>query len=405
MGQNVASSPLTSIIAGQNIVYGYGSAVSAHSIQIGGPGYAIVQAGGYIDLGYSGGIQTTGNSLNPAALAADETGASLIVAAGFAGGMTPNAVSGFFDAPSGLPNASPGLHTVAIQAAALEKSGDTADAQKLENQEQSTVAAPFLGSGNQGKDITMTSSQITTVGGGNLFVITTGTLNVGTTALAGGSSGQSSGITTQTGGEINVFAQGDVNVNESRIMSFQGGDITVWSYEGSINAGKGDKAAVNAVKTTYVLNSSGAWVPESHVPPLGSGIRGVTYGTPAPPPGDIYLVALNGVIDAGEAGISGGNVFLSAPTVLNASNITSIGGTVGAPAASQGMSLGALSGTGDLSKGAVSSDTGALAQAQERVASAQPIEDMLVKWIDVKVISYDQDFGTEDSGDKSNKSR
>ncbi len=126
--------------------------------------------------------------------------------------------------------------------------------------------------------------------------------------------------------------------------------------------------------------------------------QGPTYksdpNTPAPPEGNIYLFAPSGVIDAGEAGIAGAQVFLGALHVLNGSNISStVGSVVGLPASTQGVSLGALSGTSDLSKGSISADTGSLAQAQERVASAQAIEDMIVQWIDVKVMSYDLTFG------------
>jgi hypothetical protein len=131
---------------------------------------------------------------------------------------------------------------------------------------------------------------------------------------------------------------------------------------------------------------------------VGSGIRALTYApsptTPAPAAGNIYLFAPSGDIDAGEAGIAGGKVILGATTILNGNNVSSsVGSVVGLPAASQGVSLGALSGTSDLSKGSISADTGALAQAQERVASAQPIENMIVQWVDVKVMSYDLTFG------------
>ena len=63
-GQNVAAHDMTSIIASQDIVYGYGTNVAAMQIQVGGPGYVLVQAGGTIDLGASNGIQTIGNAAN-----------------------------------------------------------------------------------------------------------------------------------------------------------------------------------------------------------------------------------------------------------------------------------------------------------------------------------------------------
>ena len=96
---------------------------------------------------------------------------------------------------------------------------------------------------------------------------------------------------------------------------------------------------------------------------------------------------------------------LGATAILNASNISFTSGAVGLPPASQGVSLGALTGTSDMSKSTVSSDTGALATSQERVTSAQPIEDMVVKWIDVKVMSYDLTFGGDDASEEKDDIR
>ena len=244
-----------------------------------------------------------------------------------------------------------------------------------------------------------------------MFILATGNLNVGTTLLPSTSQSStttSTGILTETGGAINIFTVGDVNVNQSRLMTFQGGDITVWSDQGSINAGKGSKTAIDANPPQYSCKNGVC--SEVFTPPaVGSGIRALTYAsnpnTPPPPEGNIYLFAPSGDIDAGEAGISGGTVVLGATAILNASNISFTTGSVGLPAASQGVSLGALTGTSDMSKSTISSDTGALATSQERVTSAQPIEDMVVKWIDVKVMSYDLTFGGDDASEENDDSR
>ncbi len=398
IGQNIAPTDVTSIIASQGIIYSHGTAVGSHGIQVGGPGYALVQAGGKIDLGVSVGIQSIGNSANPAILAPGQAGAALIVAAGIESVLSPQAVPAFFEA----------LRSAGTAYSTLQAAGDSVSAQAVIERTRADIISPFLGSANDGQDITMTSSQISTAGGGSVFVLATGVLNVGTTELSSQTS-KSTGILTETGGAINVFANRDVNVNESRVMTFQGGDITVWSDRGNINAGKGDKAAISASTPTYHCKDGVCSVTFSP-PAVGSGIRALTYApdenTPAPPAGDIYLFAPQGVIDAGEAGISGGKIILGATAILNASNISFTTGSVGLAGASQGVSLGALTGSSDLSgKNSISSDTGALAQAQERVASAQPIEDMVVKFIDVKVMSYDLTFGAGEGPDDLGESR
>ena len=106
----------------------------------------------------------------------------------------------------------------------------------------SSPSAPS-GSGN----IEMTSSQISTTSGkDNIYIIAAGELDVGkSTFFNNAADVQKTGIFTAGGGAINILTNEDVNVNESRVMTF-GGDITVWSESGNINAGRGAKEEVIA---------------------------------------------------------------------------------------------------------------------------------------------------------------
>ena len=61
-GQNIGAGDVTRIAAAGDIVYGYAKNTIAETIQVGGPGYVVVQAGGTIDLGDTHGIQTIGNT-------------------------------------------------------------------------------------------------------------------------------------------------------------------------------------------------------------------------------------------------------------------------------------------------------------------------------------------------------
>ena len=63
----------------------------------------------------------------------------------------------------------------------------------------------------------------------------------------------------------------------------------------------------------------------------GSGIR--TAATTVTRPGDVYLAAPRGVVDAGEAGIGGSNITIAATAVLGASNIQVSGTATGVPTA------------------------------------------------------------------------
>ena len=218
---------------------------------------------------------------------------------------------------------------------------------------------------------------------------------------------------TEAGGTINVFATGDVNVDESRVMTFQGGDITVWSDRGDINAGKGNKATINAGSPKYTCKN-GVCALTFTPPTVGSGIRALTYApdqdTPAPPIGNLYIFAPSGFVDAGEAGISGGNLIIGAMNgVLNAANISFTGQAVGLPPASQGLSLGVLTGTANLGdKAALAQEMGVLGSTNGGATAARPIEDIVMRWVDVNVIDVDWSRGVvggEDEGDQPQRGR
>jgi hypothetical protein len=279
----------------------------------------------------------------------------------------------------------------------LRSAGDPAKANALLDRIRAEVIAPFTGPGTGG-NIAMTSSQISTTAGGDLFVVATGAVNVGTTVIrsSSGSEEKNTGIYTGLGGGVNVFAKGDVNVNEARLMTFLGGDITVWSDAGDINAGKGSKTVVSMGKPTYSCDSSGTCTVTIRIPTVGSGIRALSYDKNIPV-GDLHLYAPGGTIDAGEAGMSGGRVVLGAQTVLNVGNISFSAGSVGVPSASHAVALGALTGsTGLGEKSAVSREVGTMGAAKgggSQEAARQAIEDMVMKYLDVRVIGFDFSSG------------
>jgi hypothetical protein len=65
----------------------------------------------------------------------------------------------------------------------------------------------------------------------------------------------------------------------------------------------------------------------------GSGIQAITPSRADARAGSVYLAAPAGVVNAGEAGISGGKVVIAASAVIGAANIQASGGTVGVPTA------------------------------------------------------------------------
>ncbi|MDP3136170.1 MAG: filamentous hemagglutinin family protein, partial [Burkholderiaceae bacterium] len=167
--------------------------------------------------------------------------------------------------------------------------------------------------------------------------------------LPSASSGRNVGIFTSTGGAINAYLSGDMNVNLSKVATFQGGDILLYtSGDGStLDAGRGSRSARTSSPPRQVEEKDSAGNPTGKIlllPPSdvsGSGIRTVSYdpdgfGALQPPdPGKVYLIAPTGTIDAGEAGVSSASgLVVAALVVKNGDNFSAGGSSVGVPSAS-----------------------------------------------------------------------
>jgi hypothetical protein len=297
----------------------------------------------------------------------------------------------------------------------LQDEGDTDGAAQVIGEAEQQIIAPFFGDGIRGDgDIKLTSSTINTSAElSHMFLISNGNVDVGLTTIpdpaeltSGAAQESESGIFTSKGGVINIFSAGDLNVNESRVMTFRGGDILVWSDGGDINAGRGSKTAINAgsPKVVSVRDDHGNVIArriEWEPPSVGSGIRTLTYDPDgsqgpqvAPIPGDAFLFAPQGVIDAGEAGIAARNVVLGATEVVNVQNISFSQGSVGVPAASEGAaSLGALTGVGGLAEASRLTEQTAALASERSVAEQQAArlaEQFMARWLEVKVIGFEE---------------
>ena len=107
----------------------------------------------------------------------------------------------------------------------------------------------FLGSGiaplpgaslivNLSGNLAMGSSQIASFNGGNITVASLGSIDLGSQDPFT-SDTTPRGIYTGHGGNIAVTAVGNIELNGSRIASYDGGDVTVISQTGDVNAGAG----------------------------------------------------------------------------------------------------------------------------------------------------------------------
>jgi len=156
-------------------------------------------------------------------------------------------------------------------------------------------------------DLNMYSTSIASLNGGNIAVNVGGDVNVGSsvftvTAL------QARGIFSTRQGDVSVIANGDINVNGSRIATYDGGNVTVESLNGDVNAGSGGTGFVNL--TAYYVNpiTHQVFIASPTIP--GSGIltttfpaRDARYPAPTFEVGSILVEAPNGDINANAGGI------------------------------------------------------------------------------------------------------
>jgi filamentous hemagglutinin family protein len=397
IGQNTSTDSVTSITAGGNIDQGI-TAVSANTptISIGGPGTLLVQAGGNISLGNSGGINSVGNFYNSSfSGSGTDSDSDIIVSAGAysSASMAKDDVKSFFAS----------IRDASDQISRYRADGKTADADTLLAETEQTIRKYFYTYDKKNPELAsignldMVDSAISSRTG-SIYALAGGSMNIGKTALSNAPL-KSSGVTTLSGGDLSVYAGGDINVNESRMMTYFGGDITIWSDQGDINAGRGSKTTISAPTPVYHYYPGTNVVSFiSYTPPsAGSGIRALTFDPDgsgplvAPEAGNIHVYA-KGTLDAGEAGIQGNKLFLAASAVLNSQNISFSVGSVGVPVSNQNsVSIGPMTGATDMAATSKMIETmsGGGADAAKKSTLAEA-EDFLMKYLDVKVIDLSE---------------
>jgi len=123
----------------------------------------------------------------------------------------------------------------------------------------------------------------------------------------------------------------------------------------------------------------------------GSGIRTIVT-EPGVSPGNVYLTAPVGSVNAGDAGIvSAGGLFVSAAhVVVGNGGFTAGGAEAGVPPAVSGLGA-SLSGASSAASSATNSSSNAVAEAAQGQQSAAPIADSQMSWLEVFI----EGFGNE----------
>ena len=204
------------------------------------------------------------------------------------------------------------------------------------------------------------------------------------------------GILSLGGGDINTFTDQSVLVNSSRVLTTQGGDITMWSSNGDLDAGRGSKTTLSQPALQSVFDSN-----DYQTIDLGGFVTGAGIGTlqasKVAKPSNLYLLAPRGIIDAGTAGVrASGNAVFSAVAVNNASNIQVQGTTTGVPVVAV-PNIGALT--------SASNTAGAAAKSADAPTATGGNRDRASLFM-VEVVGYGGDGQSKpaaDSGDGQNQ--
>ncbi|MBM0106356.1 filamentous hemagglutinin family protein [Steroidobacter sp. S1-65] len=397
IGQHFEEGQTTNIVAGRDFreqgiveIDGWGD---GNGVWIGGPGRLEMSAGRNFDLAKSAGIQSVGDQLNP--FLPEDVSADISLTVGTGAGAPDYAgfAAAYIDpaARSGRHN-----YAAELLEFMRERSGnDALDAngawalfnelpegernafvREIHFKELARVGTEAVRSGtgnyNAGYDavetlfptldeddptpgyageLSLRYSQIKSWYDGDINILAPGGGIDGGVAVVGPEISQSrtstsGGVTTTAlknanllgivslrGGDINIMAHDHVIVNQSRVFAIGGGDLIVWSSEGDINAGKGAKTALLAPPPRLVFDpATGGFSLELTGAASGSGLA-TLITEPDQEPGDVWLMAPHGVVDAGDAGIRvAGNLIIAAQEVRGVDNIEVEGLSFGVPA-------------------------------------------------------------------------
>lgn len=400
------------------------SAPLAGDIQIGGPGALEVLAGRNLDLGTGAsnsdgtgvGITAIGNARNPFL---EFAGANIVAGAGIgpSRGLTESAmdfetfISKFVEGADGeryLAELGDQLggrtfdeltgedrNRIALEVFYLVLRDAGRDFSTTGNYERGLAAIEALFGENKvyAGEILTRGRDIRTKSGGNISIFAPG----GGVALANtiiDDPLSPPGIITESGGNISIFTNDSVDIGIGRIFTLRGGDEIIWSSEGDIAAGSSPKTVQSAPPTRVVIDPQGGSVQTDLAGLATGGGIGVLATVQGIEPGDVDLIAPNGTVDAGDAGIRvSGNLTIAAVQVLNAENIQVAGTSTGTPS-TPSVSAPNLAGLSAASNAAGAANSAADQATKQPTRESETKSDELPSIISAEVIGYG---GGEDS--------
>jgi filamentous hemagglutinin family protein len=434
-GQNTSPADTTLITAGRDIVYNG----SSSGMSVGGPGSFDIFAGRNVNLGISGGITTTGDLSNANLATAQGADLTLAVGYGTAGADYSSFLTNIID-PSATyqgqlvdyvqtQTGQSGLSFAQAQSA-FEGLSQSQQATLINNvffnelllsgraansgtgvgftEGYAAIDALYPGSRNATASapspydgsLSLISSQIYTLSGGNISILVPGgDINVGLAFTPAGviqKPASELGIVAEGSGNVDIYSLGDVNVNASRIFTLGGGNILIWSDQGSIDAGNGSKSSLSVPPPVILVNADGSIsVDYGASLSAGSGIRTIQTN-PSVPPGDVDLDAPVGTVNAGDAGIgASGNINIAAAHVIGALNINFGGSATGVPSDLSGLAA-SLSGVSSVATSATTSSAASAESAAAAAKEVAPLAQTALSWLEVFVTGLGEENCKQD---------
>lgn len=250
-------------------------------------------------------------------------------------------------------------------------------------------------SGEDGEDkpsrwagnIALTSRQFKTAAGGDISLFAPGGGIVVGFPVENNASDQ--GILTEAGGDIRVFTHDSVEVGSSRIFTLRGGDIAIWSSTGDIAAGSAARTVRSAPPNRVVIDTqTGAVLTDLSGLATGGGI-GALQTVKGAAASDIDLIAPEGSVDAGDAGIRvSGNVNVAAVEVINAGNISSAGNSAGVPSTAVALpNVGSLNAASSAAQAATSTMGNAMGSGSRESMGQSAVPSV----ISIEVLGYGEE--------------
>ena len=330
--QHLSADDVSTITAGRDFIDTTFPDLNPVRHQVSGPGRLDITAGRDIDLGTSSGIVTRGNLDNPYL---PDAGASINLVAG-AKPDYANFANLYLTADE-LPLLSRN-DLVALNDIFFKKLrvASGADGGELDLPAfDAIIASLFPTTAISGGNINVFGSQVKTARGGAINLFSPGgSIQAGLAEkpawvkrkLFDDKTFESNlGVYTIAGGNLQSLVKKDFLVNQGRVFTLGGGDITLVSQYGDIDAGKGAKTAQSTPPPVIRTDATGNTIVDISGSISGSGIATLRTA-PDVPASSVYPIAPRGIFDAGDAGVrSTGSVNIVAATVLNASNISAAG--------------------------------------------------------------------------------